>query len=291
MVDYHFFGLPPSYSNLTTLGVHFAAAVTVFFLIVTPLEDRTTAFFTSLLFAVHPINWEAVSNIPGRAIILSTFFTVHAFFFFCLSAEKKRFAVCYGLSLFFFVCGLLSKESAAMLPVLLLSYMFFSAKGTKRYSLTIPFFLIIAAYMIMRRSLGVIETYPWRTLQEHALGFMTFLRACLTYLRLLIWPAGLHFDRAQQMFLKFSDTGLLETLIAFLALSGALIKVRRKIPGYVWFFITWFCIELFPVSQIITTIGVGPGYISMAEHFLYIDRKSTRLNSSHIPLSRMPSSA
>ena len=125
-----------------------------------------------------------------------------------------------------------------MLPVLLLSYMFFSEKRAKRYSLTMPFFLIIAGYIIIRRSLGVMETYPWRTLHEHALGFMTFLRACLTYLRLLVWPVGLHFDRAQQMFLKFSEPGVLETLIAFLGLGTFLIKVRKKVPGYVLFFIT-----------------------------------------------------
>ena len=270
MAEYHFFGLRPFFYNLTNLALHLAIAATVFFLVFILLEDRVSAFFTSLLFAVHPIHWEAVSNIPGRSIILSTFFTVNAFFFFCLSEEKRRGAVCYGLSLIFFTCGLLSKESAAMLPVLLLSYIFFSKKEDKRYPLVIPFFLIIAVYVVFRRTLGVMETFPWRSLHEHVLGFATFLSAVLTYLRLLIWPAGLHFDRAQAMFLNFSAPGLLSTLIAFLALGGVVIKFRKKIPGYVFFFASWFFIELFPVSQIITTIGVGPGYISTAEHFLYM---------------------
>ena len=269
MTEYHFFGLRPFFYNLTNLALHLAVALTVFFLIFILLEDRAAAFFTSLLFAVHPVHWEAVANIPGRAIILSTFFTVNAFFFFCLSEEKRRGAFLYGLSLVFFTCGLLSKESAAMLPVLLLSYMFFSEKGAKRYPLAIPYFLIIAAYIALRKALGVMETYPWRSFGEHALGIATFLRAVLTYLRLLVWPAGLHFDRAQEMFLNFSDPGLFSTLIAFLALGVVLIKFRKRLPGYVLFFVSWFCIELFPVSQIITTIGVGPGYISAAEHFLY----------------------
>ncbi|MCK5083470.1 MAG: tetratricopeptide repeat protein [Candidatus Omnitrophica bacterium] len=269
MTEYHSFGLRPFFYNLTNLALHLAVVVTVFFLIFILLEDRAAAFFTSLLFAVHPIHWEAVSNIPGRAILLSTFFTINAFFFFCLSEERRRCAVCYGLSLILFTCGLLSKESAVMMPVLLLSYMFFSEKSAKRYPLVIPFFVIIAAYIIFRKSLGIMETYPWRSSGEHALGFVTFLRAVLTFLRLLVWPVGLHFDRAQQMFLKFSDPGLFSTLIAFLAIGIALLKFRKQMPGYVLFFVSWFAIELFPVSQIITTIGVGPGYISAAEHFLY----------------------
>ena len=36
---------------------------------------------------------------------------------------------------------------------------------------------------------------------------------------------------------------------------------------------------------------VADDFGSIIENLEYIDRKSTRLNSSHIPLSRMPSSA
>jgi len=82
MIEYHFVGLRSFYYNLTNLTFHLSIAVTVFFLIVLILKDRSIAFFTSLLFAIHPIQWEAVSNISGRAVILSTFLTMNAFFFY-----------------------------------------------------------------------------------------------------------------------------------------------------------------------------------------------------------------
>ena len=48
-------------------------------------------------------------------------------------------------------------------------------------------------------------------------------------------------------------------------------------------------------STLLLAVGVAPAAASAAVHFSEIgtslDRKSTRLNSSHIPLSRMPSSA
>jgi len=270
MIEYHFVGLRPFYYNLTNLTVHLATAVSVFFLIFLICNDRTAAFFTSLLFAVHPIQWEAVSNIPGRAILLSTFFTINAFFFYCLAQGKWRAPIYYGLSLLFFSCGLLSKESAAMLPVLLLSYILFMEKDKKKYVMVFPYFLIIGLYVFTRQSLGITETFPWRSLHEHVLGFLTFLRACLTYLRLFIWPVDLYFDRAQEMFTTFLNLELWITMSVYVTSGIFLLKLKKRLTKLVLFFITWVCIELFPVSQIITTIGVRSGYISTAEHFLYM---------------------
>ena len=42
-------------------------------------------------------------------------------------------------------------------------------------------------------------------------------------------------------------------------------------------------------SFIVADVGAGTG--KLTENLIDLDRKSTRLNSSHIPLSRMPSSA
>ena len=45
---------------------------------------------------------------------------------------------------------------------------------------------------------------------------------------------------------------------------------RQRRSGVVTFFVVWTALELFPVAQILATIGVQPGYISTAEHFLYL---------------------
>jgi len=270
MVEYHLFGLRSFYYNLTNLLLHLSIAASVFFLVVMIINNRTTAFFTSLLFAIHPIQWEAVANIPGRAVLLSTFFTINAFCFYFLAKEKARTVICLCLSLLFFACGLLSKESAIMFPILLFSYLFLVEKNTKKYPLILPYFLIVLVYLYIRTSLGITEIYPWRSAGELFLGVTTFLRACLTYLRLLVWPVDLHFDRARVMFLTIIDPELWATISVYLISLFVLLRSRKRLTGAVIFFIMWVGIELLPVSQIITSIGVQPGFISAAEHFLYM---------------------
>jgi tetratricopeptide (TPR) repeat protein len=212
-----------------------------------------------------------IHKAPGRAVILSAFFTVNSFSLFICSLQRRGFraAVCYALALASFTGGLLSKESAAMLPAVLLSYTFFIAPKPKRYASLVPFFLLLGGYVFLRLSLGFVATYSWGSAHELMFGFVSFLRGCLTYLRLMVWPTGLHFDRAQILFSSYRDPQVWATLLIFVVSGLILFKYRKGISGPVWFFLSWFWIELAPVSQVVTTIGVGPGYISTAEHFLY----------------------
>jgi len=277
MVEHHFFGLNPFYYNLTNLLLHVAIAVLVFLVMDMVLESRGAAVGAGVLFAVHPIHWEAVGNIPGRAVILSVLFTLLAFYYFCLARRRPEkcdsrmpTVFLYGLSVLFFVSGLLAKESAAMLPVVLLAYLFLVEKRPRQMGVILPYIGVAALYVVARRAMGMAETFPWRSLEEYTLGFVTFLRAGLTFIRLFVWPADLHFDRSQALFLSFREGELWATVIAWAAAGAALVKFRRRVSAKVFFFLAWFVIELAPVSQLVTTIGVGPGYISAAEHFLYM---------------------
>jgi len=271
MLEYHFFGLNPFFYYLNNILLHAGIAMIVFFLLVSIFEDRKVAFITALLFAIHPIQWEAVTNISGRSIILNTFFLLNAFLLFCLSKKREggRGFIC--LSMFFFILALLSKESAVMLPLLLLAYsiIFQQEKKMKGFFSTIPYFVMVVIYIIIRKLLDFGEVYTWHTFEWLLLGFLTFLRGCLTYLRLFILPIDLHFDRSRTMFTSFADVELLLTVAVFILFLMVIIKYRSKFSKGVLFFFCWFAIALLPVSQIVASIGVQPGSIMLAEHFLY----------------------
>lgn len=274
MLEYHAFGLTSAGYYLTNILLHSALAVIIFFLLRYFFTVESLApFCAALLFAFHPIHWEAVTNISGRAILLSTFFSFASFYYF-LRFVKDRRKYCLGASVIIFILALLSKESAVTLPILLCAYLLVIlnerlSKKIISLKITLPYWLLLGIYFLIRKSLGITEIYQWRNFNEAALGFLTFLKSVIIFLRLFIFPSDLHFDRATAVFTSFSDPKLILTLVFFSVLIFLALKLRKRIPPVIFFFIFWFFIELFPVSQIFAAIGVQPGYIASSEHFLY----------------------
>ena len=274
MSNYAFSKDNPFFYNLTNLVVHLLTAIAVFFLLKRLLEDHFLGLLSALLFTIHPLHWEAVSNIPGRAILLCGMFVVYAFLFFLKSQDENSIKA-YLISIISFVLALLSKESACMLAVVITFYVLLIKEKDikiriKRFIPLIPFWFIVFCYLLLRRSLGITQMFKWRNFQEHVLGVATFLRGALTFLRMFILPVDMHFDRSRMLFVSYRNTEFLVTVLFYCAITFLLIKYWRQIDSRVKFFIFWFWIELFPVSQIVTSIGVQGGYISIAEHFLYV---------------------
>ncbi len=275
MLEYYFFGLNPFNYNLNNLLLHILITVCVFYLIQAMFQTAAISFFCSLLFAIHPVNWEAVANVSGRAILLCALFYVLTFYHFCRAKnERKEWS---GLSLLFFALALLSKESALVLPGTLAAYLWFLKRPeqsrpswTQLFRPLWPYILVEVVYLIWRQHLGMTKLFYWRNIPEAILGFGTFLRSAFTHVRLFILPIDLHFDRMRKLFSSFGDLEFLITVLAFLVCAGFLLRFHRKIKPVILFLIAWFVIELLPVAQIWVTIGVQPYYISTAEHFLYI---------------------
>ncbi len=287
MLEYHLFGLNPFYFYLTNILLHIATSLCIFALMALIFKEEVVRLSIALLFAIHPIHWEAVSNIPGRAILLSAFFSINAFLFFLLSGRKKY---CYYLCLILFFLALLSKESALVFPLLILSYLGIVKRTLKEKSGTIPpglslllrgkeglslfyplipMFFIEGIYLLLRHLLEITKLFFWRNSLEVLLGFLTFLRSVITHLWLLFFPIDLMFDRSRALFTTLFNTEVLLTILFFGICLFVFLRLRKTISPEGLFFMTWFWIELIPVSQIIVTIGIQPGYISTAEHFLY----------------------
>lgn len=270
MVEYYVYALNAYYYYLDNIILHILSALSVFGVMMFVTRRKFFAFSVAMLFAVHPVQWEAVSNVPGRAILLSAFFSINAFRFFCMGEFRKS---AYIVSAVCLVLGLLSKESAGVTPLLMLAYRWLLRMPVqgKRSAIkpVLPFFLINALYLLLRRHLGITQLFYWPSRQEALLGFMSFLRGVLTYIRIFIHPVGLQFDRAQRLFFSFSDPEIRLTLGVYLLILLVLFVFRRRFRAEGVFFLSWFVIDLMPVSQLLTSIGVQAGYISLAEHFVY----------------------
>lgn len=266
MGEYQAFGLRAFFFNFDNLLLHILNAFLVWTLVSLITANTTLGFWAGILFVIHPIQVEAVANISGRAILLSAAFVLTSFIFFLLYERGDRAGFLVG-SLLSFAFSLLCKESSAVLPAVIFLYLWLNRKPVARLW---PFVVVIFFYLILRFCLGMTQTFSWNNATQYILGFVTFLRSIMTDLRLFVLPVDLHFDRSQPMFLSLTDPAFLTTIFVWTVLIVWLWQGRRQVKTFVWFCLFWFFLELLPVSQIVTSIGVAPGIISTADHFLYL---------------------
>lgn len=298
LLEYQAWGLDAYNYYLTNIVLHILT-VTLAFLILCRLMPGGTgpAFAAAFFYAIHPVHWEPVANIPGRAILLCGLLVFATFYLFL---QRKRHVVFYLLSFVTFFLALLSKESAGVFPLVILSYQFFLGRekqdrllqspcqgstgrplaGLPRFAgrpvglqwvlPAVPYFLLVIPYIWLRWTLKITELFYVRIAGESVLGFLTFLRGLIMFVRLFFFPVDLHFDRSAGLVAGLVNFDVLLVVVFYGAAAWLIWRFRRKISPVTWFLFSWFLIELLPVSQVLVSIGVQPGRISLAEHFLYV---------------------
>ena len=212
MGEYQAFGFNSFFYNLDNLILHILNALLVFLLVSRLTNNDTIGFWTGLLFVIHPVQWEAVCNVPGRSILLSAFFVLSSFVLF-LEFYKHRRGFCLALVLITFFLGLLCKESAGVLPFVVMAYL--SLDKTKPWPQKIkclwPFFIGIAGYLFLRQYFGITDVHQAGQPLVLILGFVTFLRSVITDLRLFVFPVDLHYDRCLPFMLSLDQPQALAT--------------------------------------------------------------------------------
>jgi hypothetical protein len=94
MKEYFFFKLNPVPYYIDNILIHIFNAFLVFAITLALTSRRRIAMGTAFLFALHPIQWEAVANIPGRSILLCAFYGLASFYCFIISygqTGKKKY--------------------------------------------------------------------------------------------------------------------------------------------------------------------------------------------------------
>lgn len=156
----HLIGGPASRGfHIFNIILHLAVCLLFFELLKKIGLSRNGSFIGSLIFAVHPLNTQAVAWIPGRndpLLAVPVLLSVICFIDFMKAGRKGRLV----LSLLFYTLALLAKESAVMLPLVLAGYALLILKvGLKNKKLW--------SYL----SLALLVTILWYWLRAGALGF------------------------------------------------------------------------------------------------------------------------
>ncbi len=222
-IDYLIGGLDPFVYHLTNLFLHAANALLVAWLLILFTHKRCAGLMGGLVFAVHPLNTEAVVWLAGRKDLLSVFFCLLSFILYIHARRGSRFS--YGGSIIAFALSLLAKVSTITLPALLILYDIL----IERRKIDRKFFLDKVPYAFLSGIFMVIA----RAGKERVLAANTFLetvlmagKSTLFYLEkfFLPWNLSIFYEHTGPISIasaEFLVPLTLLTLLLLLTLRGA----------------------------------------------------------------------
>jgi hypothetical protein len=169
------FGYAPFYFHIYSLLWHIGCVCLVWKLISSILrmhggmEDEYILFITSIttiLFAVHPINVEAVAWISALKILLYAFFYLLGLLCYLHFVRSQKITY-YLLTMLCFLCSFLGKEQAVTFPLALLIIDWFTNRNLKSsviWSEKMSFFIVAFLFgviTILSQGKGIYEiTFP-----------------------------------------------------------------------------------------------------------------------------------
>jgi protein O-mannosyl-transferase len=249
--------------HLVNVTLHAANAVFLFFLtsrVVGPSASRFAALLPALLFAVHPVQTEAVTYISGRSVSLMAFFYLGSLLAYLRGRERGSRLLLYLASPILFLLAVASKEVA----------------------LTLPFAMILCE-AVRREKTGWMETLRAQAVHWGLLAALAvFLLAHSGYARLIedcfdirgaaanlltqihgigyllsriVMPWAMNIDPDLPVFSPGSPVPLPEVLLlAGLLAVGVVGLKNRSIAG---FGILWFFLHLLPTNSFIPRLDVA----------------------------------
>lgn len=290
--DHALWGLQPLGFHVTNTFLHALAALLCALVLYLLTKSRGVSFWLALLFAVHPLQTEAVTYINSRGDSLSAVFGLTSALLTYLFLDNKQYvwrlynlryeiprSLLITAAILSYVCSILSKEIGIASLVLIGIIVFeharthsVNASTVKKYLVVFSFFVCAAAcYLLLRATTlnfqNSFDFYQDGSLysQSTSVRLMTFTRVLWTYWKLIFIPYPLHMERTQDVITTVLSPWPLPTAVFLTGVLSASIFVGYKkknflpLYGYVWFFGL-----LSPVSGIIPINGV------LYEHWLYL---------------------
>ncbi len=185
LFTYQLWGTNPFYYHLQAILIHLLAVTLVYL-----VTSRLTAFklvrvLTPTLFALHPLNTEAVAFITASYDIIGLIFYLLSFYFYLAFRQGQRNA--YHLSLLFAALAFFSYELSFTLPLLLMLYDRLVIGINFRFKPYLPYLFILFLYFLLRLSLTP-TLVPSLVQGSRQATLIVMLVAMFHYLRLLFVP-------------------------------------------------------------------------------------------------------
>ncbi len=273
---WHFWGGWTVPYHSASIFLHAINALLVFVFFKKNFTERYwPAFLSALLFAVHPLQTQAIVYIAGFGDPLSAFFILSGAIFYLKAEEDEEKRRGYlGVSWLCLLFAFFSKEnSVMMLGLLFLADFFFSNKKETfreklKHSLKkiTPFFLLFACYIVARTTF--LNFMPNVYNSSFSTSFiervLVFFSTITDYFRLIFVPLHLHMEHT-----VYEVRSLFEpkAFIGFTIIASffALIISQWKKRPEVTFGLSWFLIAYSPNANLFM-----PNTNLFGEHWLYL---------------------
>jgi hypothetical protein len=257
MFDYTLWGLNPAGYIGTNIVLHTINGLLFYWLVAKLTANNRLAFFSGLIFLLHPVQVESVVWISQRKNLLAMFFFLASFlsYIYYRGKDADKGYINYSVAILTFIAALLTKSVVVVLPIVLVLYDFcFAPRQYRRQWILdkIPFFAaaVVVALIALKSQAsdmgGGIVNYP----DEGPFRiFITMLTVFADYARMLVWPANLSI---------VYDIPVKTGVDLAVILSGMFMILLGTVLFYLWrkdkaifFWAALIPLGLLPVSQII----------------------------------------
>lgn len=283
-LDYAAFAFRPGPYHLTSLLWHAAAAIALLFLAeelllalgVEARKRRFVAFFSALIWAIHPVNSSAVIYISGRADSLAAAFGFFGLYLVIrsLRAMGANKTLLLAGALAAFLLSVLSKETGLIFPALAIAFLALRRNWIDMWKTVAVAVLVCATYFSLRLAAEHIPPPVLSTPAPVLVKPIVMARAVAEYAGLVLFPWNLHMERDVETHptglgeasLRAASWRELQTLLGIVLLAALIYWMvrayRRNFAVFVC--LTFFVISYLPIS------GISALNATVAEHWLYL---------------------
>jgi len=318
-LNYRLTGFDPFWFHLVNVAIHLINGCLVFWLArlvmrrsfeleASMLGDRygdAVALTAGLIFVAHPLGTQAVSYVVQRlASQAALFYLLAVIIFFkgriLMEAGRRLGAALVAVSLLFAVVAMFTKQNAFTIPLMLLlvEFSFFSPswrlmkRKAALFAVALALMGVIPVALMIFHGVSIQDIGDMASQRALVNGYAylaTQVNVVRTYLRLLIFPAGLRVDYAYPIFHSLlNERTILSGLvhISLWAIAIGCFKRRRAVFFGIAFFYIALIVEssIFPIRDVIVEHRAylpSAGIFIAASSLIWLAAK--RLHARRVP--------
>jgi len=217
-------------------------------------HKKLVPLFTALLFAVHPVQTEAVTYLSGRSSSLMTMLYLASVLAYLQGVKSGVLKWTYLVSPILFVTAVASKEVAISLPFVLLAW----ERVVQQSSWKLIFRRQVIHWLLFLTVFGLILTHPrYAQLLLYSFKIRSFHDTVIaqingiTYLMgQLVHIGSMNIDPDVSRFTTSSGVGFYASLCVWGAAVIIAVRQSKQQPWFL-FAVLWFAVALFPSNSLV----------------------------------------